>query len=216
MYRRVLRMAQVVLAFAAVASAGNLIVNGGFEVLAPDSTGWTITDPDGDGSTRVLCGNNDGAVGHGGSGCYVWGGEILPFGNEDAATVSQTGIPVLANELYTLSFYLQNFPDTIQNPDQTVNNEMELYWNGKQIDDQVNIPISSAYTLYTYTVNGSDGNGSGTLLFQLNNPPGALLLDDVSLEDTGSSTPEPATLYTGIGAFLLAIGMAKRGSVKRA
>jgi hypothetical protein len=203
-------VAQIGIAFATIGHAGNLVINGGFE---NGSTGWTITDPDGDGSTRVLCGNVAGAAGHGGN-CYVWGGEVAT--NLDVATVTQTGIPVQAGVKYTLSFFLTNFPDTEQNPLNIVDNELDIRWNGIQIVEQMNIPITTQYTAYNLTVNGNDGDGTGTLQFQLNNPPGALLLDDVSLQPQSvpppSNTPEPATLLPGLFTLLALAGF----SLKRA
>jgi len=204
MFNRVLRIAQVGIAFAAAAHSSSLIVNGGFE---DGSNGWTITDPHSNQSTVVLCNGTPGSFAHSG-GCYVWGRQTE--GSGYAATVTQTAIPVLADNLYTLSFYLVNFPDSSRKPGATVDNRLDVVWNNRALETVARVPVSEAYTRYTSAVNDRQGDAAWPARIQLNNPSGALMP-----EDAGSATPEPPTVSTGIGVFLLAVGVMGRRSRKQ-
>lgn len=175
------------------ASAGNLVVNGGFET--GDFSGWTVVangaaevEPDGyvyNGMTYYS---------HSGNYFAALGSDIL------SGSVSQT-LSTIAGQSYTLSFWLAS--------DGLTPNLFKVLWDGSTLSDQTNIP-AQGYLEQTYSVQGT---GTDTLMFYGGDGPGYLSLDDVSV--IGSAVPEPAsfTLLTLGIASIAGYGWRRRNSL---
>jgi hypothetical protein len=171
------------------ARATNLLVNGGFEM--GDFSGWTtnaardlLVEPTG----------HNGLPSHSGNYYANFGTFSSQFG-----TISQS-VSDTAGKNYTLNMYLlsDGGGTTYGSP---LLNEFKVEWNGMIIYDKSNLP-ASPYTLLSFSVLGT---GSDTLTlsgFDNGSSPGALALDDVSLNPSVSSAPEPATLtLAGLNAL---------------
>ena len=213
--------------------SSGLIVNPGFETsgaVSPAWMDWFYLDPDGDSSNLRYSGGFMGATAHGGA-YYLWGGEISPETSvEHSGTTSQLGIVTQPGQMYTLSFWVRNLPgspaenslevywqatsQTFQSAigsggptTQQMLDEVAAFQTGTQRLRMENIAASdgsgadNGYTQYQVQVTGS---GRDNLMFELYNPPTALLLDDVGL--TESATPEPSTFVLAGVAGLALLG----------
>jgi len=189
-----------------VAARADIVTNGGFESLTGQlnsgtgggalygATGWAIVDPNttadpGTQATGVCstggaapCGG--GFVPHNGSNAF-WGGAYNGGqGNNPTGlpgTVSQTLLPDVNGQKYTLSFYLAEVGGG-------ADKYWNVMWNGVTVDSGTQSAIP--YTLESVTVTGT--GGSDALKFSFYDNGGtAYLLDDVSVTATA---PEPGSV----------------------
>lgn len=165
----------------------NFVQNGGFE--SGDSTDWTVSDPS---HFAVL----DSIPTHSGSYAADWGG--------DPVTISQT-LPTVAGSTYQFSFWV----DTIFAADFP---SFEANWNGSSVLDITGSSYgNAAYTPFTFT---ETADGPTTISFTASDTPGALQLDDISV-NLVSSVPDggsTAVLLCG-GLLFLALLTRRRFSV---
>jgi hypothetical protein len=164
------------------ASAGNLVVNGGFET--GDFTGWTVIP---NGGTIVA---PDGYVYNGMTYHSHSGDYFAALGSASLSGSVSQSLSTTAGQSYTISLWLAS--------DGLTANEFKVLWDGSTLSDQTNIP-AQGYLEQSYTVQGT---GTDTLMFYGGDGPGYLSLDDVSVVAAGSAVPEPASFT------LLALGIA--------
>jgi hypothetical protein len=180
----------------------DLILNGGFET--GNFTDWTtngapslVVEPNGYAGIPSHSGDYDALFGSNGA-----------FPGVISQTVADT-----SGANYSLQMWL--WSDGGGNNAGTPNDEFKIAWNGTTISDMINIP-AQPYTLLSLTVVGT---GSDTLTltgFDNGDNPGALGLDDVSLNPATAAAPEPSSLaVAGIG-ILGFIGEAWRRRRKQA
>jgi hypothetical protein len=162
----------------------DLIVNGGFET--GDFTGWTTNSA---ASLAVEPNGHLGIPSH--SGNYY-----ANFGTSNTLGVISQSVADTSGASYSLQMWLWSDGGGGSG---AVKDEFKIAWNGTTISDMINIP-AGPYTLLSFTVVGT---GSDTLtLSGLDNGdnPGALALDDVSLNPAVAGAPEPSTMaIAGIG-----------------
>jgi hypothetical protein len=174
------------------AKAGPLIVNGGFET--GDFTGWATNgardlavEPNGHSFNGFALPSHSGNF-------YANFGTATSF-SPPVGTISQT-VSDSAGTNYTLSMYLRSDGggNSFGSP---LLNEFKAVWDGTTIYDMTNIP-AGPYNLLSFSVQGT---GNDTLMLSgmdNGNTPGALALDDVSL----NAVPEPSSVV------LLSLGAA--------
>ena len=186
MKRVTLILAALALLIGGVGQAkADLIVNGGFET--GDFTGWTsnmapslLVEP----------------TGHAGIPSHS-GGYYANFGSNSSqpGVISQT-ITDTSGSNYTLGMWVLGDGGA---------NEFTVKWNGTtiydmSIPDTLHVP-TPYYIQLSFTVQGT---GTDTLTLQgwdNGSNPGAIGLDDVSLNPAGSVVPEPSSLtLLGLGA----------------
>lgn len=173
----------VALAFAPVAGADQLLVNGGFE--DGDFTGWV--DLNGLDNSNVICPDPTDSThvppfeGQ----CY---GEFGPTGH--VGTLAQ-GFNTVPGQSYVVSFAMAS--------DGGVPNFFSATFDGVTLLSGANLPSTNGFVPHTFVAAANDTQT--TLSFNFQDDPGHLLLDAVSVSAVGA-VPEPSVLG------LLAIGLA--------
>lgn len=175
------------------ATAGNIVINGGFET--GDFTGWTTT-----GSPTVSGADFNGVPYTG-----TYKANLASSSTGDA--ISQT-LATLANQSYSLTFWAAA----------DASNSFTVDWNGslvagsptsigKNRNDNQSIGDYSEYTLTVTAVSTSTA-----LEFSASNSTGSTVLDDVSVTPN-AAVPEPASIWMmAVGAVGLAgLGWRHRG-----
>jgi hypothetical protein len=166
------------------ATAGNLLVNCGFETA--DFTGWSTT-PAASGSAFAVNGTEP----HSGNFAAVFGG--VTAGSFD--TISQT-IPTVPGATYQISFFVQNDSDSSPS-------EFRALWDGLTLIDAVN-PPGFPYTSETFVRVAS---GAATVFeFQAYDVPSQIDLDDVVVRAVEvAAVPAPSMPWLiGIGVAMAA------------
>jgi PEP-CTERM motif-containing protein len=155
------------------ATAANIVLNGGFETGTLPS--WTLTNPEGDHTTITAADAHTGSY-------------AVSFGNVNSdATLAQTLSDVIGVN-YTFSFWLETFGDSPS--------DFSAKFDTTVLLGESN-PVAVDYTQFSYNVVGT---GSDTISFLGSDGPDEILLDDVSVVDNSSPTPEPSTLVlAGLG-----------------
>jgi hypothetical protein len=171
--------------------------NGGFE--NGDLSDWTfVGDPilnfalAGDDAEvagqEALPGEPDELFVHSG----IYGGYLGQWalnGEPANGTLSQT-LPTVAGRHLLVSFWLTSVPDEQNDPP---TNSFAARWNGSTLFTGTDLPVSG-WTNMQYVVSSS--GTSGTLEFEFSNTPGALGLDDVTVQ----TLPAPLLNSTAISS----------------
>ena len=179
----VVALVAVLLVGAPTAFATNLLTNGSFE--DNNLTGWTLGGAGGaftvSGAFSAYSGAEDGTY-------YLAMG---PIGSD--GTLSQT-FSDTAGQHYTFSFWFASVGD---NP-----SDFSAYWDGGiPLLSLTNPNTGANWSEYSYSVTGT---GSDTIQFAFRDDPAYMVLDNVSVSQSGT-TPEPSSLLL-LGSGLLAVG----------
>lgn len=160
------------LAFAPVAVADILLINGGFE--DGDFTGWV--DLNGLDNSSVICPDptDPGHVPPFEGQCY---GEFGPVGH--LGTLAQ-GVNTVRGQTYVISFAVAS--------DGEVPNAFAATFGGVTLLSGTDLPNSSGFVAHTFVAAASDTQT--TLSFDFRDDPGHLLLDAVTV----TAVPEPSML----------------------
>jgi hypothetical protein len=173
-------LAVAVLALAAGVAGqarADLVVNGGFET--GNLTGWTTTGNLGPESVT-----NDPNFVHSGSFGFSYG-QVGALG-----FLSQT-ITTVVGQTYTFEFFQKTLSGTP--------NEFQAFFGGTKILDRVDSPVASTFTKYDFT---EVATSTATVIsFGLRQDPSFSALDDISVNPTTLSTPEPATIALAASAI---------------
>lgn len=175
------------LAYAAPASATNVVTNGGFET--GDLSGWTLS-----GNTGFTGVDNSAHSGN-------FAGYFGQVGS--TGTLSQT-LSTVAGQSYTISFWIED--------DGGTPSSFDASFGGNDLLALTN-PDAFNYTFYSYSLTAS--SASTLLSFTFRQDPSYFHLDDVSVAPAG--VPEPATwamLILGMGAA--GLGLRRRKSIASA
>jgi hypothetical protein len=161
-------------------TSADIVVNGGFESgsFAP---GWSFTDASG--FTFI---DNDSTFAHTGNDYALLGASPLP------GTLLQT-LATTPGATYQLTFWLASDRSS------TVDNSLQVLWNGVSVFSQVNIPapgFTNPYVLFTIS-NLTAAGATATLEFDYVNNDDFFRLDDVSV----NAVPEVSTTSFAILGF---------------
>ncbi len=181
-------IAALAASFLARTTSADIVVNGGFEsgAFAP---GWSFTDASG--FTFI---DNDSVFAHSGNDYALLGASPAP--GDDPGTLLQT-LTTTPGATYQLTFWLAS------DRTGTVDNSLQVLWNGASVFSQVNIPapgFTNPYVLFTIS-NLTAAGATATLEFDYVNNDDFFRLDDVSV----NAVPEPST------AALAALGFGMMG-----
>ncbi len=166
------------------AQAANLITNGNFET--GNFTGWTNNIPGLEGVGTADVGGNTTNIAY-----------FAAF--RQLGAISQT-ITTIAGQNYSLSYDFFS--------DGGTPNQFQVQVNGSTLFDRVNIPLSSAFTPYSFNFVGT---GSDTIQFAGLNYPSAVYLDNVVVDLAASTAvPEPFTIIGTVVGGTAAIRMRKK------
>ena len=179
----VVALVAVLLVGAPTAFATNLLTNGSFE--DNNLTGWTLGGAGGaftvSGAFYAYSGAEDGTY-------YLAMG---PVGSD--GTLSQT-FSDTAGQHYTFSFWFASVGDQ--------GSDFSAYWDGgAPLLSLTNPNTGAAWSEYSYSVTGT---GSDTIQFHFRDDPAYMVLDNVSVSQSGT-TPEPSSLLL-LGSGLLTVG----------
>jgi len=164
-------------------SPGNLVANCGFET--GDFTSWTLSGND----VPLELNNLYGVEGHDPlNGINPETGSFQAFFADlvDNATTLQQTFATVANDTYTVSFFLAQ--DTPVGAG--FSNAFSVAFGGVTLANDTDVPVEG-YTEYSYNVTAT--SSSSVLSLKLGDDLGEFLLDDVSVVDHGTAvaTPEP-------------------------
>jgi hypothetical protein len=157
-----------------MASASNLVVNGGFET--GDFTGWTQS-----GNTGATSVDN---VAHSGN----FGASFGPVGSLGFLTQTLTTI---AGSSYDLNFWLANDGGTPASASVT--------FDGKQLMSMTD-PGGFGYQFFSYSVVAS--GATADLQFAFRQDPNWFHLDDISVTETPEPATA-AVMFLGVGALMI-------------
>ena len=201
MIRLRLLISVVVLGLGSVASAGELVQNGGFEVSGFNH--WSGTAVDDTINNSV---GNSSAVGI----TPYAGSKQAYFTNSSPKVISQS-LSTSVNGSETISFALADMAGSSSD-------YVKVYFGGTPTTNTVTggallATISNTGTGYkTYSYNATATSGTTTLSFVITNPGGGWALDAVSvIESTGAvvpAVPEPSTLTLACVACVSGLGHA--------
>ncbi|MBV8551314.1 MAG: PEP-CTERM sorting domain-containing protein [Acidobacteriaceae bacterium] len=172
---------------------GNVVRNCGFET--GNLTGWSLSGNLEGGASGNYFGVTSGLQNSGNFSGYfgVQGGEGTNIGTLGPFLKLSQTVPVLNNEYYSFTFYLQDFtaPTTgyIQYFDASVNGRQLLV-----LQNPSNPSLIGAYEKFSFiTVPGSLNSRMADIAFNFQNDDSLWFLDDVSLTSVGP-VPEPSSL----------------------
>jgi hypothetical protein len=171
----------------------NLVQNPGFET--GDFTFWTANSTSDSPWFVTAFGPTIGGF-SASTGCT--GDTCINGTSAQQASLSQT-ITTVSGQNYVLGFFFQT---------QGTPNELKVLFGNTVAFDLVDTPGTGALVAYSTTVAAT--SNSTTLTFLGRQDPGFDRLDDVSVNATGTSTPEPSTLLLVGGLLPLAAAFRRR------
>jgi hypothetical protein len=170
-------------------TAGNLVLNCGFET--GDLTSWTVAGNDTPLSEGVLYGGELGADPFDSILPNSGAGQAFVADLVANATMFSQVLATTPGDTYAVSFYLaqDTAPGGLCGAVQC-SNELQASFDGISLVATSAIPVEG-YTQYSYTETAADA--SSTFSITLGNDLGQFLVDDVVVADTTvASTPEPS------------------------
>jgi hypothetical protein len=181
----VIAVAALLLSWAPMTFAQNLITNGSFETS--DFTGWTTGGNFED--TEVVSGAFYDYTGAEDGNFYA---VLGPVGSD--GTLSQT-FSDTAGQQYNISFWIASVGD---NP-----SDFSVTWDGTTLVSLSNPNTGANWSELTFSATGT---GSDTLTFSFRDDPAYIGLDNISVTaQSGTSVPEPSSiLLMGSGVLAMA------------
>lgn len=165
------------------AQAVNLVTNGDYET--GDLTGWTNTSGVQFVATNNVGGNNT---------------NIAFFGSVGSLDFISQTVTTIAGQNYSLSY---DFFSNGSTP-----NQFQVQVNGTTLFDQIDIPVQTAFTPYSFNFVGT---GSDTIQFAGRNDPDYLYLDNVVVDRAAATAvPEPFTIIGTLIGGTTAMRMRKK------
>ena len=192
----VIAAATILLAWAPMTFAQNLLTNGSFEADGGSFTGWTTGGNFED--TEVVSGAFYEYTGAEDGNFYA---ALGPVGSD--GTLSQT-FNDQAGAQYTISFWFASVGD---NP-----SDFSVAWDGNTLLSFTNPNTGSSWTQFTLQ---APGTGTDTLTFSFRDDPGYIALDNVSVTaQSGGTVPEPSSILL-LGSGVLAMAGVIRRKIGR-
>jgi PEP-CTERM motif len=181
----------------ATASASDLVVNGNFQT--GDFTGWQHNTSGVTNHPWIV--QENGSNFYASTGCV--GIECIEGNSTQEAWLSQV-LATVAGETYTLTF---DYSQVEPNAEGGTPNELVVDFGSDQVADLVNLTNTNIIT-YSYTVTAT--TSATELQFLGRQDPSYDYLDNVSVTQQSTVTPEPESLALfGTGIFAL-LGVARR------